>query len=162
MRLNTIKRYTYQKYLYLVLAIFIGFDVLLYNIDGSYGIGDLYVTPFVILLVIILIYRGNPVFRYDSDGEVLIVDSKEPFLGGVFRSNRMYEFPKRKFVGYKIKKYPLRRVLILRVKSKESKFKTMRVTISYLTRSEVKDLSRSLESVAKTYKNHNEEDQHDN
>lgn len=161
MRLNTVKRYTYQKYLYLLLLIFIGFDFLLYNIEGSLGIADLYVTPIVLLIALILIYRGNPVFRYDSDGEVLILDSKEPILGRLLRSNRMYEFPKRKFVGYKLRRWPLRRVLILRVRSKEKKFKTMKMTISYLTRSEVKDLTRSLDSVAKAYENYNEEDHHD-
>lgn len=150
MRLNTIKRYTYHKYVYLLLVIFLGFDVLLYNIEGSLGFGDLYVTPVIFICALFLMYRGNPVLRYDSDGEVLILDSKEPILGRFIGSNRMYEFPKRKLVGYKINRFPFRRSLVLRVKSKESKYKSMRLTISYLTRSEVRDLERSLSSVLKS------------
>lgn len=161
MRLNTNKRYSIYKYVYVVLLLLVGFDVLLYNIEGSSGSYDLFLTPAVLLVALLLIYRGNPVFRYDSDGEVLILDSKEPILGRVLRSNRLYEFPKRKLVGYRIRRWPLRRSLTLRIRSKEAKFKVLRVTISYLTRAEVRDLARSLDSVVKTYKNYNHEDHHD-
>lgn len=158
MRLNNNKRYLIFKYVYLFLLLVVGFDFLFYNIEGSYGTYGFVATPGVIAVVILLMYRGNPIFRYDSDGEVLILDSKEPILGRFLRSNKLYEFPKRKLLSYRIKSWPFRRTLYLKVSSKESKFKMLKVTISYLTRSEVRDLARSLESVVKTNKNNNHED----
>lgn len=144
MRLNTSSRYGYFAYIYIILLLLIVFDFILLNIEGSYGIQDLYLTPIAILLLILTVYRGNPVFRYDSDGEVLIVETKEPFLGRLFGMQKLYEFPKRKLLGYSVSKWPLRRVLTLRVSSKEHKVKVMKVTISYLKKSELRDLERSL------------------
>lgn len=162
MRLNNNKRYPIHKFIYLLLLILVGFDLLLYNIDGSLGTYNLFLSPFVGVIVLILIYRGNPVFRYDSDGEVIILHSQEPILGQLLRSNKLYEFPKRKLIGFSIRRWPLRRVLVMKVNSKEARYKTLKVNISYLTSSEVRDLSRSLDSIAKSYKNHkHEEDHHD-
>ncbi|KAB2814850.1 hypothetical protein [Phaeocystidibacter luteus] len=160
MRLNTIKRYTYYRYIYLILILAVGFDILLINIDGSIGNQTPVITILVLAIALVLIYRGNPVFRYDSDGEVLILDSKEPILGGFLRSNKLYEFPKRKLIGFRIIRWPLRKVLILKIKSKEAKYKTLRVVISSLKSSEVRDLGRSLDSVAKANKKLNL-DEHD-
>ncbi|NVK27167.1 MAG: hypothetical protein HWE14_03930 [Flavobacteriia bacterium] len=152
MRLNTIKRYTYYRYVYLIMLLAVGFDILLNNIEGSIGSQVPIITILVLGITLIIIYRGNPVFRYDSDGEVLILDSKEPILGRILRSNKLYEFPKRKLIGYRIVRWPLRKVLILKIKSKETKYKTLRVVISSLSSSEVRDLGRSLDSVAKANK----------
>lgn len=160
MRLNTMNRYTYFRYLYLVLVLAIGFDVLLNQIPGSTSFDTPYISGVVFFITALLIYRGNPVFKYDSDGEVLILDSKEPILGSIFSSNKLYEFPKRKLLGYRISKLPLRKSLILKIQSKEAKYKTLRINISYLTASETRHLSRSLDSVAKANKNvnHNSDD----
>ncbi len=162
MRLNTNKRYFIFRYVYLVMMLLVGFDVLLNNIEGSFGSQVPYITLAVSALALVFIYRGNPVFRYDSDGEVLILESKEPMLGNLLRSNKLYEFPKRKLIGYRVKKYPFRRLVVLKIKSKEAKFKTLKMNISYLSRSEARDLARSLDTVAKTNKNANyEEEDHD-
>lgn len=161
MRLNTNKRYGYYRYLYLILLLAVGFDILLNNIEGSFGSTIPIITVVVGVIALFLIYRGNPVFRYDSDGEVLILDSKEPMLGGILRSNKLYEFPKRKLISYRIIRLPFRRKLILKIRSKEVKYKVLKVTISYLSSSEVRDLSRSLESVAKANKHINHDEQYD-
>ena len=118
----------------------------------------------MILAFLFLIYRGNPVFTYDSDGEVIIMDSKNPSLkpfGRVF--NQHYEFPKRKLVGYSIDKLPLRRKLTLTLSSKDGKRKRVTATMSYLNKQEVKDLERSLRGILSKNKktSHLEEEQHD-
>ncbi len=161
MRLNTIKRYFIYRYLYLIMLLLVGFDILLINIEGSFGSQLPLISFAVIALALFLIYRGNPVFRYDSDGEVLILESKEPMIGHIFRSNKLYEFPKRKLMGYRLRKLPFRKVVTLKVSSKEAKYKTLKMDISYLSRSEVRDLARSLDSVAKANKNINHDEDHD-
>ncbi|NVK04737.1 MAG: hypothetical protein HWD92_07930 [Flavobacteriia bacterium] len=153
MRLNTKDRHSYMRYVYLFMLILVIFDMLLIRIPGTIGVELPYLTIFVGAILLLIIYRGNAVFRYDSDGEVLILDSRDPVWGHFLNLNKLYEFPKRKFMGYRIKRLPFRRTLILKVRSKEAKYKTLRVNISYLKPSEVRHLSRSLDSVAKANKN---------
>jgi len=115
---------------------------------GTIGETDFRLGYVVAIAVLFLAYRGNPVFTYDSDGEVIILDSKNPslnFLGRAF--NQHYEFPKRKLVGYSIERWPLRRKLILKLSSKDGKRKHVTATMSYLNKQEVKDLERSLRGI---------------
>jgi hypothetical protein len=125
------------------------FDVFVFSLeDGTFGETKLRMGYFVLVVVAILIYRGNPVFTYDSDGEVIILDSKNPSLS--FLSSAMkvhYEFPKRKLTGYEISRWPLRRTLLLKVSSKDGKNKHVKVTCSYISRQELKDLERSLRGI---------------
>ena len=93
-------------------------------------------------------YRGNPVCMYDSDGEVIIVDSKEPSLLRLSKIfNKHYEFPKRKLVGYSFSRWPLRTSLTLKIASKDGGRKHISVTISYLSKQDIKDLERSLRGI---------------
>lgn len=153
MRLNTKDRHSYMRYVYLFMLIMVVFDILLIRIPGTIGIELPYLTIIVGIILLVIIYRGNAVFRYDSDGEVLILDSRDPVWGQILNLNKLYEFPKRKLIGYHIKRLPFRRTLTLKIRSKEVKYKTLRVNISYLKSSEVRHLSRSLDSVAKANKN---------
>ena len=125
------------------------FDVFVVSMDGgTLGETKVRLGYFVIVILAILIYRGNPVFTYDSDGEVIIIDSKNPslnFLGRAF--NQHYEFPKRKLVGYSIQRFPFRRKLTLKLSSKDGKRKHVSATMSYLNKQEVKDLERSLRGI---------------
>lgn len=153
MRLNTKDRHAYMRYVYLFMLIMVIFDMLLIRIPGTIGVELPYLTLLSAALLIVFIYRGNPVFRYDSDGEVLILDSRDMVWGQIFNTNKLYEFPKRKLIGYQLRRWPFRRTLILKIRSKEVKYKVLRVNISYLKGSEVRHLTRSLDSVAKANKN---------
>ena len=117
--------------------------------DGQMGQSGFRLGYVVAPIVLFLMYRGNPVFTYDSDGEVIILDSKDPSFARVSSSlfSKHYEFPKRKLVGYSFSSLPLRKTMTLKVSSKDGKRKHIRVTISYLKRQDVKDLERSLRGI---------------
>lgn len=127
----------------------LAFDLIIESTsDGMVGQSAVRLGPIVALVFLFFIYRGNPVFTYDSDGEVIILDSKEPSLArvsGIF--NKHYEFPKRKLVGYSFTKWPLRKRMTLKVSSKDGKRKHITASISYLNRQDVKDLERSLRGI---------------
>lgn len=147
MRINSDRSYKFLGLVYLLCLFAVLFDVLVINIEGSLGSLSK-VTPIAVVITIFLIYRGLPVFQYDSDGEVLNFTGKEPnlqWLGKLFVSH--FEFPKRKLSAYKVKKYPLRRKLVVYINSKDGHRKKQSVTISYLSKREVRDLTRSLNGV---------------
>lgn len=125
------------------------FDLVVLSTDqGTMGQTTLRLGPIVVVVLAFLAYRGNPVFTYDSDGEVIIMDSKEPSFMRMNRIfNKHYEFPKRKLVGYSFSKWPFRRTLSLKVSSKDGGKKVVTVTISYLSRQDIKDLERSLRGI---------------
>ena len=57
------------------------FDVFVVSMEGgTIGETDFRLGYVVAIAVVFLAYRGNPVFTYDSDGEVIILDSKNPSL----------------------------------------------------------------------------------
>jgi hypothetical protein len=130
------------------MALVLIFDLVTHQIGNEGTASDSPVLWYYILvLLLFFIYRGNPVFIYDSDGEVIIITNKEPSLQKLIKScNRHYEFPKRKVVGYSITKMPLRKKLTIRLESKEGTSKKVKASISYINKQELKDLERSLRS----------------
>lgn len=145
MRINTLAKYSNFVYLYVLLILLVVFDVVVSQIDGSIGSGTVHLSFISLLGVAFLVYRGLPVFIYDSDGEVLIITNKEPFL--MRFSSAMYkhvELPKYKLESFKVSKWPLRRRLTIRVSSKDKGVKSFRYSISYLNSKEALDLERSL------------------
>jgi len=149
MRLNTSAIYKQFVFIYIILALMIGFDFLVVSMDGgSFGQTNVRLGYIALLIVAFLAYRGNPVFTYDSDGEVIILDSKNPslaFLSNVF--NRHYEFPKRKLVGYTISRWPFKKKLTLKISSKDGMRKMLSVSMSYVSKQDLKDLERSLRGI---------------
>lgn len=149
MRLNTTKRYSHLFYIYVILVLVLIFDLVTHQLgeDGSAADSPV-LWYYVAAVALFFLYRGNPVFVYDSDGEVIIITSKEPSLVKLFKScNKHYEFPKRKVIGYSINKAPLKKSLMIRLESKEGTNKKVKVSMSYVNKQEVKDLERSLRSV---------------
>lgn len=149
MRLNNNRIYRNFVFLYIILGLLLAFELIISaTSQGTMGQSDLHIWPFVLAIIVFLIYRGTPVFTYDSDGEVIILDSKEPSLmrfSGMFSGH--YEFPKRKLVGYSFSRLPLRRTVTLKVASKDGKRKYVKASISYLNKHDVKDLERSLRGI---------------
>jgi hypothetical protein len=145
MRLNTTKRYTHIIFIYIIVALLFLFDMV--QFQGADG-GKMLLTPYLALVIGFFIYRGNPVFVYDSDGEVIIINNREPSLAKFSRAfAKQYEFPKRKLKSYSIISLPFRRILTLKVESKEKGTKVMRFGISYINKQELKDLERSLRGI---------------
>lgn len=150
MRLNTQRLYRNFVFIYIILGLMLAFDLVIISTSDGGTLGQLPVRlgPIVLGILAFLLYRGNPVFTYDSDGEVIILDSKEPSLmriSSIF--NAHYEFPKRKLVGYSFAMLPLRKRMSLKISSKDGKQKKITVSMSYLNKQEVKDLERSLRGI---------------
>jgi hypothetical protein len=107
-------------------------------------------------------WRGLPVFEYDSDGEVLIFTAKDPALMAFSRKFVMHsEFPRRKLKGYKFKVYPFRKILYVNIESKEGGVKKNKISLSYISKRDFKDLERSLRGVMKKNKEREEVQQND-
>lgn len=149
MRLNTNKRYSHLFYIYVIMALVLLFDFISHELGSGGSVGEAPVLwYYVAALALIFVYRGNPVFVYDSDGEVIIITSKEPTLAKLIKScNKHYEFPKRKVIGYSINKGFFRKSLVIRLESKEGTNKKVKASMSYVNKQEIKDLERSLRSV---------------
>ncbi len=150
MRLNTQSSGRVLRFIYLLCLFTLAFDVIMLNIEGSWS-SITKLSPFAFLIIIFLIYRGLPQFIYDSDGEVLNFTAQEPnlkFLGKRF--NEHTEFPKRKLLKYRVSVWPFKRRLILYIQSKEGGPKRVGISISYLTRTQLRDLKRSLDRVVAT------------
>ena len=149
MRLNTRSKYSHLFYIYIIMILVLLFDFITHELGNDGSAGDAPVLwYYVAALALFFLYRGNPVFVYDSDGEVLIITSKEPALEKLFKAcNKHYEFPKRKVIGYSISKMPFRKKLVIRLESKEGSNKKVKVSMSYVNGQELKDLERSLRSV---------------
>lgn len=150
MRLNTKRGNNILKGIYLVCLVIVFFDILVLNIEGSWG-SITKLSPFAGVLLIFVIYRGLPQFIYDSDGEVLNFTTREPslsFLGRRFHKH--IEFPKRKLRDYRIKRYPFKRKLVIYINSKDGNVVKQSMSISYLRRRELRDLQHSLDKVLDT------------
>ena len=148
MRLNTSKRYSHLVYVYIILLLTLIFDFISHEVGSGTSTDMPILWPYVAGAFLFFLWRGNPVFIYDSDGEVLIITSKEPALEKLFKAcNKHYEFPKRKVIGYSMSKMPFRKKLVIRLESKEGTNKKVKVSVSYVNGQELKDLERSLRSV---------------
>jgi hypothetical protein len=149
MRLNTSSKYRNFVFIYIILILMLAFDLFVVSVEtGTIGQTELRLGYFVLVIVLFLAYRGNPVFTYDSDGEVILLDSKNPSLSFLSRSfSQHYEFPKRKLVGYDIQRWPFRKALVLKVSSKDGKRKHITAACSYLSKQDLKDLERSLRGI---------------
>jgi len=107
---------------------------------------------FFSISILVLLWRGLPLFSYDSEGEVLIFNSSEPVIISQLSDVRLQvEFPKRKLESFKVKKMLFKKVLYLVVKG-SNKSKTLKLNISYLNNRELKLLIKSLNNVLKNNK----------
>ncbi len=156
MRLNSESGVKYLKLFYLLCFFALVFDLVILNVDGSFG-KLTKISPAALLLLGGIWYRGLANFVYDSDGEVLNITARDPNLSWI--SRRLFvqhmEFPKRKLAGYRISKLPFRRTLTLEIDSRNGTLKKEKFSISYLKRQELRDLERSLERVVSGKKNVN-------
>ncbi|ROI04787.1 MULTISPECIES: hypothetical protein [unclassified Chryseobacterium] len=98
-----------------------------------------------ILLIIIFLLRGRPIFEYDSDGEILNFKNRNilPVLG-----EQVYdEIPKYKLIRYEIINFFYIKRLYISISSKNSNIIILTYHISYLTREELENLTLSLNKV---------------
>lgn len=134
----------------LTLLVFI-ISILDNEISGRYSnfITKEHILILVGVISLMLFWLGMPLFNYDSDGEVLVIESSEPVLiSRITRKHFISEFPKVKLYDFKIKELLLSKTLYLylRGKKKETVLKT---SVSYLNAKELLLLKRSLNKVLK-------------
>lgn len=147
MRLNVSRGSRFLVLIYVLCLFVFVFDLVIINIDGSWS-SVTKLSPFALVILVVISYRGLPQFLYDSDGEVLNFTAREPNLA--FLSQQFVkhiEFPKRKLSHYVIRRYPLRRKLVLYIRSKDNHLVRQAISISYLKRRELADLKISLDRV---------------
>ena len=148
MRLNTSKRYSHLVYIYIILLLILIFDFISHEVGSGTSTDMPILWPYVAGAFLFFLWRGNPVFIYDSDGEVIIITSREPSLAKFARTfDQHYEFPKRKVTGYTFSRMPFRKTMTITLESKEAKTKKVSATISYINSQEIKDLERSIRGV---------------
>lgn len=153
MRLKSGRSAKWLKLLYLLAILSLVFDLIIINIDGSLSAVSK-VSPIAVVILVFLWHKGPSEFLYDSDGEVLNLTSRDPNL--IWISRKLFtthsEFPKRKLASYKVNRILFRRTLVIRIKSKNGSFKKEKFAISFLSRSELTDLKKSLHTVVQNNK----------
>jgi hypothetical protein len=106
-----------------------------------------------VFLILTLIYRGPARFKYDTEGEVMNLSTEDKIWDKLLRSfNKHYEFPKRKLNGYKMNGWFLRRTLTIYINSRSGIVKERSLVVSHLTKSQRKQLNKSLKKYSQTAK----------
>ncbi len=127
------------------------------GISGTYKnfIAEEYLLLVIFAILLMLFWLGSPLFNYDSDGEVLIIESSEPALISRFVGKHFsVEFPKVKLINFEINELMLRKTLYLYLRGK-SKDTVLKTPISYLSGKELLFLEKSLNKVLKNNTNFN-------
>jgi hypothetical protein len=87
-------------------------------------------------------------FTFKDDYEILLVHSKSFFaLSSWEWSHTYHEFPKRKLLGYKIKRFLFLRFLQLNLDSKSGAFDTSKINVTWITSSELEQIEGVLTKV---------------
>jgi len=125
------------------------------GISGVYRnfIDEQYLLLVIIAILLMLSWLGSPLFKYDSDGEVLIIESCEPALMSRFTGKHFSaEFPKVKLINFKINELLLKKTLYLYLRGK-NKDTVLKTSVSYLNSKELMLLEKSLNKVLKNNAN---------
>ncbi len=143
--------------IFVVALLIIGFGLFISTGNLKYNLIGL--TGLLVVVYVLHLWRGYPMFLYDSDGETLNFTNKDFFmLFGDPRVVKKAEFPKNKLLEFDIRNYGLKKKLKLIVKSKRTASERSKQTfdITYLRNSEIKDLKKSLEKVVHQNQKQNE------
>lgn len=110
----------------------------------------------IILLTFALLYSlGHQHLEYDSDGEVINIRTKDVFWSKYFSNQKIVmDFPKNKLLSYQIRHSLLKKRLELYVTSKRTAngITKLKFNITYLNKTEISDLRRSLNKIIKQNK----------
>ncbi len=146
-------------YTFLFIGIFISILLIIIPIGFITKVISPYILLGLFILLIFLFYKlGHQHFEYNSDGEVLNIKTQDVLWNKYFSSSSLIvDFPKKKLVNYKIEKTLFRKTLELYVTSKRTTngITKLKFNITYLKKSEITDLKRSL---SKIIKNNNEQE----
>ncbi len=155
MRINNKRINVYIEAFYTLLFIGLIFSVLLIFVPIPAIIRR--VEPYILIgffcVFIYLFYKiGHQNVEYNSDGELLNIKTQDAFWVKYFpQTRRIVDFPKSKLISFKIKNGFFQKKLDLYVTSKrtQSGYMKLRFNITYLSKSEISDLKRSLNKIVK-------------
>ena len=153
MRINNKRVNVFVGAFYSLFLLGLFFSILLLIIPISQIVNR--ISPYLLIVIFIsLIYlfykSGHQNIEYNSDGEVLNIRTQDPFWVQYFPSQKtLTDFPKKKLTGFKIKKSIFSRKLELYLTSKRSQKGYVRLSfpITYLNKSEISDLKKSLNRI---------------
>ncbi|PQL90853.1 hypothetical protein [Apibacter adventoris] len=103
-----------------------------------------------LLALLYMSYLGCPYFKYDSEGETLILKNEKSFFPTFLVREKQSDFPKRKLKKFAIKnKFLLKKRLEIYIFSTRVQTGQTKIyfDISYLTKKQIKDLNFSLNKV---------------
>lgn len=153
MRLKSEGRSNLRVPLLVFAAVALAVDFLLYYLRGSLE-GQWLFSYLTLFILAYVLYRGPANFFYDTEGEVMNLTNSDALFGKIIPSySRHYEFPKYKFLSFKIHSWPGRRWMTIQIKSKSGKVKSRTLFISYLKGDQYKSLKQSLTKYASLNKN---------
>lgn len=115
-----------------------------------------------LLALLYMSYLGCPYFKYDSEGETLILKNEKSFFPTFLVREKQSDFPKRKLKKFAIKnKFLLKKRLEIYIFSTRVQTGQTKIyfDISYLTKKQIKDLNFSLNKVINDNKQFLEEKQ---
>ncbi|MFV0529975.1 MAG: hypothetical protein ACK5MD_00860 [Flavobacteriales bacterium] len=152
MRLNNKKIKSYIWFVYVLIGIlFTLFVITKFFPIRIFNQIPIYVFPiFGFILFVVIQYRGKQWFEYDSDGEALNFKNEDVVLSHFISSSKKHsEFPKRKLHSYQITGNIFKRTLEILLRSKKSNtgYSKLKYDISYLNKTEVKNIRKSLDKV---------------
>ncbi len=161
MRINNKRIDVYIEAIYTLLFIGLIFSIVLIFIPIPTV--TRFVKPYILVIgfgaLIYCFYKyGHQHVEYSSDGEVLNLKTQDSFWIKYFPQTRvMVDFPKNKLLSFNVKNGFLKRKLELYVTSRRSQsgFTKLSFNITYLSKSEVTDLKRSLNKIIKKNKENN-------
>ena len=109
------------------------------------------VTAVVCLIALLCLnYFGPPYFRYDSNGETLIIQNKKALPFSLVKEHSV-DFPKEKLVKFNIANgFLFKQTLELYIRSRRSNHAAhskLKFNITYLSRRDIKNLNISLNKV---------------
>jgi uncharacterized membrane protein YdbT with pleckstrin-like domain len=163
MRINNKRINIYIETIYILFLLGIFCSLMLVFIPIS--VITKFISPYFLLIgfmagIYLLQKLGHQHMEFSSEGEVLNIKTQDVFWTKYFPSTRIIvDFPKSKLVNFKIQSGIFQKKLDLYITSKRSQngIAKLSFNITYLNKSEINDLKRSLNKILKKNGNLEEE-----
>jgi len=142
------------KFLMVLSVLAIALDIGINYIQGqaSEWLPGYKLTYFIIGFHVILAFFGVNTFTFKDDYEILMIYSKNFYaLPSWGWAHSYHEFPKRKLLGYRIKKFLFFRFVQLHLDSKEEPFFTSNINATWISSEDLNKLENCLEETVRNY-----------
>jgi hypothetical protein len=134
----------------------IGVDIAINYVPGqvSEWLPGYNLSFFILIAHLLLAILGVNTFSFKDDYEILMVYSKNFYaLPSWGWAHSYHEFPKRKLLGFKIKKFLFLRFIQLHLDSKEQAFFTSNINVTWISSSDLESIGKCLTETIENYQN---------